>query len=50
LLLYNAVGAPLIFRKRLAEDEKKILACWHMLVGILLSIKFFLAEVTILYT
>jgi len=33
-LLYNtkAGGAPLIFRKRLAEDEKKIVACWHMLI------------------
>ncbi|CAG8757831.1 11327_t:CDS:2, partial [Dentiscutata erythropus] len=32
LVLYNARGgAPLIFRKRLAEDEKKIMACWYML-------------------
>ncbi|GBB89558.1 hypothetical protein RclHR1_16290004 [Rhizophagus clarus] len=34
LLLYkaNVGGAPLIFRKRLSEGEKKIVACCHMLI------------------
>ncbi|PKC15185.1 hypothetical protein RhiirA5_370878 [Rhizophagus irregularis] len=28
----NVGGAPLIFRKRLSEGEKKIVACFHMLI------------------
>ncbi|CAG8719375.1 14126_t:CDS:2 [Gigaspora rosea] len=33
LVLYNARGgSPLIFRMRLGEDEKKIMACWYMLI------------------
>ncbi|RHZ82864.1 hypothetical protein Glove_103g238 [Diversispora epigaea] len=32
LVFYNARGAPLTFRKRLNEDEKKMVACCHMMI------------------